>query len=274
MKVEEKNHNGLKVSIIILVKDALYYVKKCLESLKKYTKNYELIIVDNNSNKETKEYLENIDWLDFTLITNKENIGFGYGNNQGIKIAKCKYICFLNSDTIVTPNWLAKLIQCFKDNKDCGICGPTTSFCGGPQCDRRVMDLRFEMTLDQINEFASSLKDGYMQHKVMGFCFMVKSKVFKEVGVFDYKRFKLGCTDEREFIWRAEELGNYKSYWVKGAYVHHYGRITFKKLGIDPYTYNKKAREEWEINKHLVKSKFIKNDVELGTVRNIRKNES
>ncbi|GAI73014.1 unnamed protein product [marine sediment metagenome] len=51
-----------KVSIIILVKDALKYVDKCLKSLNKYTNNYELILVDNNSKKKTKDYLKKLDW--------------------------------------------------------------------------------------------------------------------------------------------------------------------------------------------------------------------
>lgn len=259
-----------KVSIVISVKDALYYVKKCLESVMKYTTNYELIIIDNNSKEETKAFLKNIDYLDYTLITNKENKGTPYGRNQGIKIAKSNYICFLDSDTIVTPNWLDKLMKCFKVNKDCGICGSTTSFCRGSQCDKRVMKSRFTMTTEQINQFASNLKEGYQQQEVIGFCFIVKNEVFKKVGVFDHKRFKLGNVEEREFMWRAEKLGNYKSYWVKGAYVHHFGHITFKEIGINPSTYNQEARREWERNKHSVKPKFIENDVIIENIKKIR----
>ena len=91
-KIIEIEHE--KVSIIILVKDALDYVKKCIESLIKYTNDYELIIVDNDSGYETKKYLKNIDCLDYTLIENKKNMGVSYGWNQGIKVAKYNYVCF------------------------------------------------------------------------------------------------------------------------------------------------------------------------------------
>ena len=267
--ITDRHLEHSKVSVVVMIIEEIEVFTKCLKSLKKHTDNYELIVISNGSSKETLKFLDSIDWIDFTFVKNKENKGIPYAWNQGVKLAKHDYICFLNSDTIVTPNWLDKLMKCFKDNKDCGICGPTTSHCGGLQCDRRVRESRFEMTLDQINKFASSLKDGYRQQEVMGFCFVVKREVFEKVGVFDYKRFKLGNTEEREFIWRADKLGNYKSYWVKGAYVHHYGHITFKELGIDPYTYNIEARREWDKNKHLVESKFIENDVELGTIKQI-----
>ncbi|MCL5073191.1 MAG: glycosyltransferase, partial [Actinobacteria bacterium] len=103
-----------KVSIIILVKDALKWVRNCIESLNTYTNNFELILVDNGSDKKTKEFLKSLDWLDYTLITNAENMGFSYGNNQAIKIAKYDYICFLNSDTLLSPNWLGKLMRSSK----------------------------------------------------------------------------------------------------------------------------------------------------------------
>src|SRR5450830_604727 len=50
-----------KVSIVILIKDALKYVQGCIESLNRYTNNFELILVDNGSNTETKKYLAGLD---------------------------------------------------------------------------------------------------------------------------------------------------------------------------------------------------------------------
>ena len=58
-------------SIIILTYNHLEKTKKCIESIKTYTKNevYEIIVVDNNSNDDT------INWLktqsDITVIYNK-----------------------------------------------------------------------------------------------------------------------------------------------------------------------------------------------------------
>ena len=52
-----KNHG---TSIIILSYNNLNYTKQCLESIRKYThnENYEIIIIDNNSNEETKNWLK------------------------------------------------------------------------------------------------------------------------------------------------------------------------------------------------------------------------
>ena len=71
----------MKLSIITLTYNKLKYTKKYVESLFKYTKDFELIIVDNGSTDGTREYLQSLN--NVKLIFNDENIGFSKGNNQG-----------------------------------------------------------------------------------------------------------------------------------------------------------------------------------------------
>ena len=140
-----------KVSIIIPVCGALEYLKRCIDSIVKYTLNYELIIIDNGSDKKTKEYIaKQQEKLGFILQTNKKNTGFSYACNQGIKLSTCDYLCFLNSDTVVTPNWLSKLMRGFS-MPDAGIVGPSTCFCGGEQMIKRLISRRLEMSQKEIN---------------------------------------------------------------------------------------------------------------------------
>jgi len=57
----------------------------------------EVIVVDNNSTDDTVEFIGK-QFLNFRLIVNQDNRGFGGGNNQGAKVAKGKYLLLLNSD--------------------------------------------------------------------------------------------------------------------------------------------------------------------------------
>ena len=67
-------------------------ISKCTES------DYELIIIDNGSSYEMVQLLDSFSKEEnVTVIRNKTNMGFGYANNQGIKSANSKYICFLNN---------------------------------------------------------------------------------------------------------------------------------------------------------------------------------
>jgi GT2 family glycosyltransferase len=261
-----------KVSIIIPVKDALSYLRKCLNSIKKNTQNYELILIDNDCDKRTKAYMSKLNYPELKIIVNKENKGVPYAWNQGIKIAKYGYLCFLNSDTVVTSGWMDKLLNCFKIKHDCGACGPSTSQCGSSQAQKDMEKKRFEVTIKQIEEYAQNLSGSIVRYYgLMGFAFLVSKEVFNRVGVFDHDRFKLGCTEEREFLWRANKLGGYELYWVQNAYVHHYGDITFKHLGMDVYTYNKEERMKWENEKRKATPQFIENTVEIGEVLNLGK---
>lgn len=269
-KTKYKFKGHPKVSIIVLVRNELDYIKKCFDSVYRNTSNYELIVVDNGAGPETKEYLKSLRQFDLKLITNKENKGFPYACNQAVKIADSDYVCFLNSDTVVTSGWLDKLMIPFKNRRDCGIAGPSTSFCGGNQCIRELTGRRAKMTDIEIEAVPDTLESGYILYDVMGFCFVARKELFDIAGGFDFKRFKLGCTEEREWIWRAKTLGKCKSYWVKDAYVHHYGHIVFDELGIDTETYNKEARADWESVKDSVKPEFVKNDVPKPRYRTVK----
>jgi len=241
---------------VIPVKDALEYLDKCILSLKKYTNKYELIIIDNGSRVKTRDYISR---LKAKVITNKENMGFSYACNQGIKASSNDYICFLNSDTVVTPNWLYYLQKCFKLNPDCGIASPTTCFSGGKQCDHAIMDTRFDMTEQEILEYALKLNEGYIISDIFGFCMLTKKSILDKVGGFDYKRYGLGNSEEKDIIWRLEQVG-YNNYWAKQSYVHHYGHKTFDGMKLSPMNNLHKNRailEERKKDPNL----YVDNDV-------------
>lgn len=249
-----------KVSIVILVKDALDYVKLCIDTLLKCTSNFELIIVDNASKDETKEYLKSINCPEYTIITNLENLGVSYGWNQGIKIAKYDYICLLNSDTLLTPDWLKKLMRGFKYSADIGMVGPSSN--GGPTVwGPQVVG---NVDVEKINEYAQNLPDVFIEAPVVGFCFIIAKKVFDKIGVFDYKRYDLACYEDIDFIWRAVK-SRFKTLWCKGSYVHHFGNRTMIEMGID-------VQGIRNINVKIIKERYndsnlyIENDVESGHI--------
>jgi len=256
-----------KVSIVILVKDALKYVQNCIRSVNRYTNNFELIIVDNGSNAETKKWLSDLDWLDFTLIENEKNMGVAYGWNQGIKVAKYDYICFLNSDTLVSPGWLPRLMEGFKRYPEAGIVGPSTSKSSTVQSPQTLKDFRKAGQKD-VDQISATLKKTYEVTPVVGFCFVVRKEVFETIGVFDYRRYGLATHEDIDFVWRAG-LKGFKSVWCRGSYVHHYGNRTTHEMGLNPREIRLKNKPVWEQRKRD-KNLYVENDVELGKVKRIK----
>jgi O-antigen biosynthesis protein len=123
-----------KISIIVLSYNNLPYTRLCLESIIENTSypNYEIIVVDNASEKSTVKYLKSVKASlgNFILILNDENLGFSKANNQGFAISAGEYIVFLNNDTIVTPGWVHGLLYHLQKNPSAGMVGPVTNSIG------------------------------------------------------------------------------------------------------------------------------------------------
>lgn len=93
----------MQLSVVIVSYNSKTVLKKCLSYLKKRLaesffskKDYEIIVVDNNSQDGSKEWLAK--QKDLKIILLKENIGFGRGNNVGLQLVRGDYVLFLNSD--------------------------------------------------------------------------------------------------------------------------------------------------------------------------------
>ncbi len=113
---------NIEVSVIVLNYFGEKLITKCLDSI--YNQNFdrkklEVIVVDNNSQDKSKTILKNYQEKvqeNLVLIFNKNNLGFGEGNNCGINVAKGQFVALLNNDCIVDKNWLNELVNTAKAN--------------------------------------------------------------------------------------------------------------------------------------------------------------
>ncbi len=114
----------MRLSIIIVSFNTRHLLSKCLQSLFSQISNsndIEVIIVDNASNDDTIEYLEN-KYPQVKIIRNTENVGFGKANNQGVAQAKGEWVLFLNSDTKFRDIILNEVLkECSNHSKIYGI---------------------------------------------------------------------------------------------------------------------------------------------------------
>jgi glycosyltransferase involved in cell wall biosynthesis/Tfp pilus assembly protein PilF len=229
IKQQRTNHEE-KCEIIIVVHNALSYVQRCIDSIQKYTDiSYSITIVDNNSNYETKNYLRSI--KDITLITNKKNYGFGYANNQAIRQSNSKYICFLNSDTIVTKNWLSNLISCLENN-NAGIVGPVSNSVSSEiqQVDFDYIHCTSNNNDSKIQEFSEKRSIQFKEkiaetNRLIGFCMLTKKSILEQSGIFD-DRYEFNFEDD-DLCLNVIEQG-YKLYCALDSFVYHFGGQTFK----------------------------------------------
>lgn len=96
------------ISVVIPNYNGENIIKPCLDALLKQTlKPIEVIIIDNAS---IDKSLEIIRPYGYTIIENRENVGFAKAVNQGIKAAKYDYVFLLNSDVVIEEETLEVLL--------------------------------------------------------------------------------------------------------------------------------------------------------------------
>ncbi|WP_316786231.1 glycosyltransferase family 2 protein [Pedobacter frigiditerrae] len=116
----------MDLSFIIVNYNTTALTIACIQSIYAHTKinSFEVILIDNaSSTPSIHEVL--LSYPKVILITNKTNVGFGRANNQGIEIAKGKYVFLLNSDTELTSDAAHTFFNYMEafENKKVACCG-------------------------------------------------------------------------------------------------------------------------------------------------------
>lgn len=111
-----------KLTVSIVNYNAGDYLLKCLQSLKKNSKelDFDVFVIDNASldgsfEKAEKEYKE------FNFIKNKENLGFGKAHNQVLRKSKTPYVLTLNPDCEVPPGTLKYMFEFMEKDSSVGL---------------------------------------------------------------------------------------------------------------------------------------------------------
>jgi len=112
----KKIDNMMHVSVIIVHYKTPQLLLECVSSIIDTTKdiNYEIIIVDNNSEDES-ETLIKTNYSQVKWINSGYNAGFARANNIGIRAAEGEYVFLLNPDALLTNDYLTKMIMHYQE---------------------------------------------------------------------------------------------------------------------------------------------------------------
>ncbi|MBP9713228.1 MAG: glycosyltransferase [Sterolibacterium sp.] len=218
------------VDVIVCVHNALEDVRRCLSSVVRYSVRCRLIIVDDGSRDDTRDYLQTFAHEQgATLIRNEVARGYTFAANQGLRAATGGYVVLLNSDTIVTLGWVEKLVACAESDPAIGLVGPlsnTASWQSIPEIeedgDWAINALPSGVTIaDMGSLIARHASHGYPRMSFLnGFCLMLRRAVMDEIGIFDEAAFGRGYGEENDYCLRARKAG-WELALADNAYVFH-----------------------------------------------------
>lgn len=99
------------VSIIVPVYNVECYIKRCVDSLQGQTlQNIEIILVDDGSKDNSGSLCDELAQRDSRIhVIHKQNAGQGLARNDGLNIAKGRYVLFIDSDDFIEPDTCEKL---------------------------------------------------------------------------------------------------------------------------------------------------------------------
>lgn len=183
------------VSIIIVHKDRPEYLNILLQSIAvtSFNNNYEIVVVDNGSGKETQEFLDSIE-DEVKVVRNEKNLYWSAAANKGVQAAdkNSKYFIFMHCDVVVlNPAWIDLLIN-VSEAQQSGLVG--------------VESQTYTLGTNNV---------GFLQEYVL----LMTREAWKDIGPWPEELPQIG----HSFILtlRAQNKG-YKPQIMKNQIVHHY----------------------------------------------------
>lgn len=227
----------MQVSIVIVNYNVEYFLFQCLKSVESALNHIsgEIIVVDNASSDASCEMV-NKHFSNVHLVENKENIGFGKANNQGVKQARGKYVLILNPDTIIPEDLLLKLFEFAEKNPQYGAIGVPLFDGKGlflPESKRNIPTpwVSLKKMIGKTDSYYSShLKEnesGEVAVLVGAFMWMSTSK-YKEVDGFDEDYFMYG--EDIDLSYKLLKKGHKNYYYASTQVIHYKGESTLKDI--------------------------------------------
>lgn len=151
MAAEAGNMVLSKVTVWIQSYNQLDKVRRCVDSVLKYTKDvdFDMILVDNGSEDGTIEFFQNVEFEKKRIVRVEKNISSGFPYNAIPLNWISSYIVCLSADMIVTRNWLSNMLKVMESDCRIGMVNPVCSHVSNLQ----GVDLQFN-TFDEMQEKA------------------------------------------------------------------------------------------------------------------------
>lgn len=262
------------LSIIVLSYNTSELTVKCLSSLlgvypqQFKSGDFEIVVVDNASSDDSISRIKHLAKKNKNLkiVENIENLGFGEGNNVGVRSSKGEFCLFLNSDTRIEEGGLTKMVEFMKSNNNIGITGGKLYNSNGslqPSVGTFFTVWTLFLTLFG-GERLGLLRESPAQTKkvdwVSGAFMLVRKEIFKKIGMFDKNIFMY--VEDMELCFRMKNSGFEVYFFPNTSAIHEKIGSSSKEFAISSiykgtlYFFKKhKNKTEYELARVLLSLK-------------------
>ncbi len=234
----------MDLTVVIVNYNVEHFLEQCLLSVRSAIANIdaEVFVVDNNSVDGSCAMVEE-KFPGFTLIENRENVGFSKANNQAIRLAKGRYVLLLNPDTVVEEDTFSQTLAFMDAHPDAGGLGvrmvdgkgrflpeskrglptPWVAFCKISGIYRLFPQSR------KLNHYYMGFVGEHETSKVevlSGAFMLLRKAALDQVGLLDEQFFMYG--EDIDLSWRIVQ-GGYSNYYVPNSTIIHYKGESTKK---------------------------------------------
>jgi N-acetylglucosaminyl-diphospho-decaprenol L-rhamnosyltransferase len=239
---EEDLDEPIDVSVCIANWNCCELLHACLVSLHDQAQGVrvETIVVDNGSIDGSADMVER-HFPEVILHRNATNAGFACANNQAARLARGRYLLFLNNDTVVPANSLRRLVDYADAHSEVGMLGPLLRDAEGkPQVSYRQRPTASTLLhRTSLLRWTGLLRGAYRRYRrqyfdaettrpvevLMGAAMLLPRTIFFDCGGWD-----------EEFTFGGEDLDlsarvgrHYKIVYHPGVEITHFGRVSTRQ---------------------------------------------
>lgn len=223
-----------QVDVIVPIHGAVDSFARCADSLRRHAEpsgHRVVLVVDGvfPGCDRVEEIAATLRPVEVVLLHNPTRLGFVASVNRGMALSR-RDVVLLNSDTVVTRGWVAKLRRAAWSGPEVATATPFSN-------NATLCSLPFpfvENTLPaghDVDSLADLVEECSRREYPeiptgAGFCLYVRRRALEGVGLFDEKRFGLGYGEETDFCMRAQGAG-YRHVLDDATFIYHEGQRSF-----------------------------------------------
>lgn len=215
----------------------------CVEYLEKSETDFpfEIIVVDNDSHDQSIEYLREMQKEGrIRLVEAGSNLGYGKGNNLGVKNAKGEYVVIANPDIFVKKDTLQKLVDYADKNPEAGLIGPKLIYYNGEvqdSCRRHMSPFDLVIKRTWLRKLPGLKKrsrryvmEDFDHNKtqevelITGACFIMPRALFEKIGGFDPRYFLF--MEDFDLCRKVVKAGKKVIYYPEAQAQHYHKRLS------------------------------------------------